>query len=88
MGDDGGIVPGGPGQLSPITRLLLQTTHHGALGHGAHWEHIADVELGLLATNWQVWIPSAAMNSSIYFLKSTGSRRPPWLEVRCSLGRG
>lgn len=46
MGDDCGIVSRGSCQLASITRLLLQTTHDGALRHGAHREHVADVELG------------------------------------------
>lgn len=49
MGDDSRVVPGGSGQLAPVTRLLLQTAHDGALGHSAHREHIAYVELGFLA---------------------------------------
>ena len=46
VGDDCGIVSGGSCQLASVTRLLLQTTHDGALRHGAHREHVADVELG------------------------------------------
>ena len=49
VGDDCGIVSGGSCQLASVTRLLLQTTHDGTLRHGAHREHVADVELGLLA---------------------------------------
>jgi len=49
VGDYSGIVSGGSGQLAPVTRLLFQTAHDSALGHGAHREHIAYVELGLLA---------------------------------------
>lgn len=46
VGDDCGIVSRGSCQLASVTRLLLQTTHDGALRHGAHREHVADVELG------------------------------------------
>eukprot|EP00070_Physeter_catodon_P033692 XP_028340586.1 phospholysine phosphohistidine inorganic pyrophosphate phosphatase isoform X2 [Physeter catodon] len=49
VGDDSHIVPRGSGQLAPVTRLL-QTTHDGAPRYGTHREHIADAELGLLAT--------------------------------------
>lgn len=49
MGDDGGVVAGGPGQTTAVTSLLLQVAHNGTFGHGADGHHVADVERCLLA---------------------------------------
>ena len=49
MGDDGGIIAGGPGQSAAVTSLLLQVAHNGTFGHGADGNNIADVERRLLS---------------------------------------
>ena len=49
MGDHGGIVAGGPGELAAITSLLLKVAHDGSLGHVADGHHVADGKVGLLA---------------------------------------
>ena len=49
VGDDGGVVAGGPGELSPVAGLLLEVGDDGSLGHGADGHHIAEREVGLLA---------------------------------------
>lgn len=46
VGDDGGVVPGGAGQLAPVSWLLLQGAHDGTLRHGSHGENVADIQLG------------------------------------------
>merc|ERR1712062_913995 len=49
VGDHGGIVAGGPGELAAITSLLLKVAHDGSLGHVADGHHVADGKVGLLA---------------------------------------
>jgi hypothetical protein len=49
VGDDGGIVAGGPGQTTAVTSLLLQVAHNGTFRHGADGNNIANVERRLLA---------------------------------------
>jgi len=50
VGDDGGVVARGLGELGPVAGALLNIAHDGTLGHGAEGQHVADIELGLLAT--------------------------------------
>merc|ERR1719346_142700 len=49
VGDDGGVVAGGPGELAAITSLFLKVAHDGSLGHVADGHHVADGKVGLLA---------------------------------------
>ena len=49
VGNDGGVVAAGPGQLAPVPGLLLEVADDGALGHVADGHDVADGELGLLA---------------------------------------
>ena len=49
VGDHGGVVAAGPGQLAAVPGLLLQVADDGSLGHVANGHHIADGDLGLLA---------------------------------------
>merc|ERR1719228_975950 len=49
VGDDGGVVAGGPSELAAITSLLLEVAHDGSLGHVADGHHVADGKVGLLA---------------------------------------
>lgn len=65
VGDDSGIVLGGLSQLTPVTRLL-QTEHNGALKHGAPWEHIVNINLGLLAAVHK--LGCVGMSSSPHFI--------------------
>ena len=50
VGNHGGVVAAGPGELAAVTCLLLEVTDDGSLGHVADGHHIADGQLGLLAT--------------------------------------
>ena len=49
VGDHGGVVAAGSGQLAAVPGLLLQVADDGSLGHVANGHHIADGDLGLLA---------------------------------------
>merc|ERR1719352_1080651 len=49
VGDDGGVVAGGPGKLATVASLLLQVAHDSSLGHVADGHDVADGEVSLLA---------------------------------------
>jgi len=48
--DDGRVVAGGAGHLASVSGLLLHVADDGAFGHGTQSKHVADLQLGLLAT--------------------------------------
>uniref|UniRef100_A0A2M4BY68 Secreted protein n=1 Tax=Anopheles marajoara TaxID=58244 RepID=A0A2M4BY68_9DIPT len=48
--DDRGVVTRGTGQLAPIAGLLLQVAHDRTLRHQTDRQHVADLQLGPLAT--------------------------------------
>merc|ERR1719234_960227 len=50
VGDDGGVVAGGPGKLAAVPSLLLQVAHNDSLRHVADGHDVADGEVSLLAT--------------------------------------
>merc|ERR1719239_1377360 len=50
VGDDGGVVAGGPGELAAVASLLLQVAHNGSLRHVADGHDVADGKVSLLAT--------------------------------------
>ena len=50
VGDHGGVVAAGPGELPTVSGLLLEVADDGSLGHVANGHHVADGQLGLLAT--------------------------------------
>ena len=47
VGDDCGVVTGGPGDLSSVSGLLLEVADDGTLGHVADRHDVANGELGL-----------------------------------------
>jgi len=47
--DDGGVVAGGPRDLSSVSELLLEVADNGTLGHDADGHDVADGELSLLS---------------------------------------
>merc|ERR1719393_174877 len=50
VGDHGGVVAAGPGELPTVSGLLLEVADDGSLGHVANGHHVADGDLGLLTT--------------------------------------
>ena len=50
VGNHGGVVAAGPGELAAVTCLLLEVTDDGSLGHVTDGHHISDGQLDLLAT--------------------------------------
>merc|ERR1719315_470680 len=49
VGDHGGVVAAGPGELATISGLLLEIADNGSLGHVADGHDVANGDVGLLA---------------------------------------
>lgn len=47
VGDDSGVVARGTGQPAAIANLLFKVADDGTFGHGANWQNIADLKVGL-----------------------------------------
>merc|ERR1719468_863191 len=50
VGNHGGVVATGPGELPTVSGLLLEVADDCSLGHVANGHHVTDCQLGLLAT--------------------------------------
>jgi len=50
VSDDSCVVTGGSGHLATVSTLLLKIADNGTLGHISNRHHVADSELGFLAT--------------------------------------
>merc|ERR1712198_355033 len=48
VGDDGGVVSAGPGELATVSGLFLEVADDGSLGHVSDGHHVSDGDLGFL----------------------------------------
>ena len=49
VGDHGGVVAAGPGELATVSGLLLEVADDGSLGHVSDGHHVSDGDLGFLS---------------------------------------
>ena len=49
VGNHGGVVTAGPGELATISGLLLEVADNGSLGHVTDGHHVADGDVSLLS---------------------------------------